>query len=303
MSLLEDIQTAAVDERSDLGTILRKCKLLAARLGSQPLESWLIYESNGYPPEVQVPDYRVWCLNLKGHFFGSFGSAVQNAPIPLMCLPENIRNNYKNYECRQSIASLEAMLKKDDGGGTFQLGTGDLAVILGTKVYEGQNCVQAWAEVGPGTIIELLNVVRNRILDFTLAIWKSERQAGELNQNPEHQIAPAKIEQIFNTTIYGGSANLVGTATESSIVYNIVNNDFSSLERALLDKGVLTEDIIELKAAVNSDPQPVSKNAFGTKVSQWIAKMVQKAADGSWDVGVGAAGGLLAQAIAKYYGF
>ena len=29
--------------------------------------------------------------------------------------------------------------------------------------------------------------------------------------------------------------------------------------------------------------------------------MVKKAADGSWNVGVGAAGGLLAQAIAKYY--
>ena len=52
MSLLEDIQSAAVDSNSDLGTILRKCKLLAARLGSKTLENWLIYESNGYPLDV-----------------------------------------------------------------------------------------------------------------------------------------------------------------------------------------------------------------------------------------------------------
>jgi hypothetical protein len=57
MTLLEDIQNAAIDSQSDLGTLLRKCKLLAARLGSQPLEEFLLWESNGYPDDVEVPDY------------------------------------------------------------------------------------------------------------------------------------------------------------------------------------------------------------------------------------------------------
>jgi len=60
MSLLEEIQNEAVDKNSDLGTILRKCKVLAASLGSEPLENWLIWESNGYPDNVQVPDYRAY---------------------------------------------------------------------------------------------------------------------------------------------------------------------------------------------------------------------------------------------------
>lgn len=68
MTLLEDIQNSAVDANSDLGTLLRKCKLLAARLGSQPLEDWLIWESNGYPDDVPVPDYRIWSLEVKGDF-------------------------------------------------------------------------------------------------------------------------------------------------------------------------------------------------------------------------------------------
>ena len=303
MTLLEEIQTAAVDQRSDLGTILRKCKLLAVRLRSQPLENWLLYESNGYPPEIIVPDYRVWSLDLKGHFSGPFGSGIQNAPIPSSCLREDIRKVYRNCECRQSIASLEAMLDKSKaGGGVFQISTGDLAVVLGTKVYQEQNCIAAWAEVGGGNIVELLNVVRNRILDFTLALWKDDPKAGEVTEISDHQSEPAKVTQIFNTTVYGGSANLVGAATDSPIAFNIINNDFPSLVRALTDKGVTTEDITELKAAVDSDPQPIAESALGPKVSQWIAKMVQKAADGSWNIGVGAAGGLLAQAIAKYYG-
>lgn len=62
MTLLEDIQNAAIDAKSDLGTLLRKCKLLAARLGSQQLEDWVLWESNGYPADVNVPDYRIWPL-------------------------------------------------------------------------------------------------------------------------------------------------------------------------------------------------------------------------------------------------
>jgi len=76
VGLLEEIQNAAVDAQSDLGTLLRKCKLLAARLGSKPLEDWLVWESNGYPDDVRVPDYRVWSLEIKGHFLGPFGSGL-----------------------------------------------------------------------------------------------------------------------------------------------------------------------------------------------------------------------------------
>jgi AbiTii len=38
VTLLEEIQNSAVDAQIDLATLLRKCKLLAARLGNQPLE-------------------------------------------------------------------------------------------------------------------------------------------------------------------------------------------------------------------------------------------------------------------------
>ena len=56
MLLLEEIQAAAIDSHSDLGSVLRKCKVLAARLGSQPLENWLLWESNGFPDDVEIPE-------------------------------------------------------------------------------------------------------------------------------------------------------------------------------------------------------------------------------------------------------
>lgn len=301
MKLLEDIQDSAIDAKSDLGTLLRKCKLLAVRLGSQPLEDWLIWESNGYPDDVPVPNYRVWSLEVKGHFVGPLGSGLRNAPIPLACIPGDASEHYKNYECRQSIASIEEILSRAEGK-NLRVSTGDLALTLGTNVYEYQNCMQAWAEFSTSNLIELLNSVRNRILDLSLAVWKEAPNAGELGNSPSDKLESTRVTQIFNTTVYGGSANLVGTSNASEIAFNIGIKDFSSLGRVLNENGIAKEDIETLRAAIESEPVPTEKDKFGTRVSAWIAKMMEKAAEGSWKIGLGAAGNLLAQAISQYYG-
>jgi len=301
MTLLEEIQTEAIDASSNLGTLLRKCKLLAARLDSQELEDWLVWESNGYPDDVQVPDYRIWPLEVKGNFSGIYGSGLTNTPIPYATLPDKARKFYERYECRQSIASVESILAKNDSG-IVRIGTGDLAVILGQDVYQNMNCLQAWAEFSTNSLVELLNSVRNRLLDFSLAVWKEEPTAGEPSDNASGAIESSKVTQIFNTTVYGGSASLVGTVTDSNVMFEIITGDFETLGQTLRDNGVSEEDIEQLKDALESDEQPTSEGKFGPKVSSWIANMMQKAADGGWALGVGAAGNLLAQVIAKFYG-
>lgn len=299
MTLLEDIQTSAVDSQSELATLLRKCKLLAARLGSQPLEDWVIWESNGYPDDVPVPEYRVWSLSVRGNFFG-FGKRIEKARVPPACLQEKARKFYQRYECRQSIAGIESTLIAVPNE-IVRIETGDLSLTLG-NVYEDCSCLQAWAQFGTGHLVELLNSVRNRILDFTLAIWKEAPGTGEIGINTVSTMEPTRVTQIFYTTVYGGSANLVGTSNASSIEFNIGPKDFSSLERVLIENGVAQEDVSELKVALDSESVPATKEKFGPKVANWIAKMMGKAANGGWNIGLGAAGNLLAQAIAKYYG-
>lgn len=301
MTLLEDIQASAVDGSSDLATVLRKCKLLAARLGSQPLEEWVLWESNGYPDNVPVPDYRTWPLLLKGHFSGAFGSGMRNAPIPAACIPKEVREKYTRWQCGLSIATIESTLLSSDG--TIQVSTGDLALVLGMNVYRNQNCLQAWAEFSTANLVELLNTVRNRILDFVIAVWKEAPDAGELAKGTKTPMGAQRVTQIFNTTVYGGSANLVGTANSSSIEFNIGVADFQALKKVLAANGVGDKEISELEAALTAEPKAPSGESLGPRVSDWIAKMVGKAASGAWSIGIGAAGNLLATAIGHYYGF
>ena len=302
MNLLEDIQKDAIDASSDLGSLLRKCKVLAARLNSEEFQDWLIWESNGYPEDVPVPEYRIWSLEIKGHFAGLFGSALNNAPIPTIVLPKTVQDSYNAYEYRTSIGASESALKKYKKG-MIQISTGDLALALGTSVYENMNCLQCWAEFSTVNLDEMFNTVRERVLDFSLAVWKEYPNAGEVKSDNSESISPDKINQIFNTTVHGGNINLTGTANNSPITFNITSNDFDAVRRVLENNGISEEDLAELQNALSSDKPPQSPGQFGPKVSSWIAGMMQKASEGSWSIALATGANLLSNALSKYYGF
>ncbi|MDE0636669.1 MAG: hypothetical protein OXI43_12590 [Candidatus Poribacteria bacterium] len=301
MNLLEDIQKDAIDASSDLGSLMRKCKVLAARLKSKELEDWLIWESNGYSDNVPVPEYRIWSLEIKGHFAGAFGSGLRDAPIPIISLPEEAQDYYNAYEFRMSIGAVESALK-DYKNGMIQISTGDLAVRLGMNVYRDMNCLQCWAEFSRANLDELFNAVRERVLDFSLALWKEYPNAGEVNPDTSESISSDRVTQIFSTKIYGGNTNLTGTANNSPITLNITSNDFDAVSYVLKNNGLSDKDLAELQSALSADKPPQKTGQFGPKVSSWIAKMMKKAAEGTWNIAIGTAGNLLASTISKYYG-
>ena len=83
----------------------------------------------------------------------------------------------------------------------------------------------------------------------------------------------------------------------------IRKGDFNSLATYLQSLGIPNADVEDLRRKVENDPQPESRDKLGTNVSSWIGKMVGKAASGVWQIAMGTAGSLLAQAICRYYGF
>jgi hypothetical protein len=57
MSLLREIQNLASAD-GDVVTVLRKCKILAARLASDEFANWVKWELDGYPEAQPTPEYR-----------------------------------------------------------------------------------------------------------------------------------------------------------------------------------------------------------------------------------------------------
>ena len=108
------------------------------------------------------------------------------------------------------------------------------------------------------------------------------------------------MTQIFTNNIYG-PANVVGAASHSSVVLNVMQGDFASLKQTLEEHGVPLADIAELKVALDAEPTP-SGNGLGPKVASWIGNMMKKAAEGTWKIATSAAGSVLGKAVGNYYG-
>lgn len=133
MGLLADIQAAVVEGQSDIAPILLKLRLLAARLGSQPLADWVKHESEGYPAGVAVPDYRVLGVAYHGTFSGPFGAGIKNAPISPYLIEKFAGESWTHFEMRQSIAAVDELLSNSKKGGSLQIEAANLILLLQGK--------------------------------------------------------------------------------------------------------------------------------------------------------------------------
>lgn len=262
MSLLREIQDAAIDSNTELATLLRKCKVLAARLGNPEFKQWIENELSGYGNIENLPDYRIIKVNSKGHFSGAFQSGIRNADIPLLCIPEEFHKKLSKSYLNQPVASMEVLVKNSTGGTLQEPWNPDLVAFVGGNIYEDMNCMQAWKVIPITGIVAALDAIRNRILNFVLEIEAESPDAGEApaNSNPVPQ---EKVHQIFNTYISGtvhnvatGSSNVKQKSINTPCNEELFSNLLSAIHETAGDKKVissLTATIEEMRSAQGND--------------------------------------------------
>lgn len=218
MSLLREIQNDAVNSDVKVSDLLRKCKILAYRLGNIDFKNWVEYELNGYPKDITdiLPDYRILNnVNSKGHFSGPFGSGLRNADMPTFNLPEVLQESLSKANFYSPIATLENLASSDSS-----VLTQDWKPIIiahyGANMYEGYVCMQAWKIIPTSFVIGMVDTIKTKILNFVLDVEMINKDAGDvgINSNP---IPQEKVSQIFNITISGNVQNLASGNSHSHI--------------------------------------------------------------------------------------
>lgn len=305
MSLLCDIQNDVIDTNIDISAILRKCKVLAVRLGNEPFENWVDQELNGYKNKKILPDYRIVRVNSKGHFSGPFGSGIKNGDIPLICIPKKYRENLSKCYFMEPIGYYINSLKNSKGDNFEEQWSPDLVAHTGRDIYQGMNCMSAWKLIPNSSIFSLVEAVRNRILNFVLEIGKEAPDAGE--DSPRTQkISPERVSQVFNTTIYGNVGNISEASqnVNQTVTINVSKNDLNSLKTYLSSVGIPKNEIKKLEEAIQEDSaEKVNKTRkLGNKVFAWIKSVSSKIKNEAFPVLQGVSASLITQAILKYYG-
>ncbi len=299
MSLLQQIQEALVNEKSDLSTVLLKLRLLAAKLGSDILEEWVKHESEGYPKEIDVPSYRVIGVNYKGTFLGGFEGKIQNAQIPSCLIKAYAGDSWTKYKVRDSIAAVEEMVKEIKDGKKFGFNASNLILALQGKIYEEYSCNEIIASFSSISFYEIKQTVRNRILELTIELEKSVPGAinVEFGSSAPNKKETERVQQISQQIIHGNVHNAVA----GSVSVAITERDSESFVKYLVESGILKSDASEL-AKIMETEKPSTDDHFGKKAQKWIGDNIKKAADETWNIGVSEAFKVLAKAAIKFYG-
>lgn len=249
MSLLREIQNDAVNTQVKVSDLLRKCKILAYRLGNDSFKKWVESELNGYSGEEVLPLYRVLKAGSKGNFVGSFGSTLSNADMPMHGLSEKLQDDLSKAQFHQPIATVEGFINDGEGYLTQSWNPMILAKY-GSNMYSNLNCIQAWKIISIASVIGIVDTVKTKILNFALEIEAINPEAGEalVNSNP---ISQDKISQIFNINISGNVGNLASGNYQSTVNQENSNasipQEFLELLTKLKDSTI--EDKIALEVA------------------------------------------------------
>ncbi len=292
-SIVLELQQLASEKAEDISDLLRKALLVASKLRLTDFQKWIKNELNGYEKDA-IPSYRMGRgeIKLKNPYHGL---------IPVAFGDSEIEDAFCNFEIRQSIGSLEAVLANSEK-------TGYLTFPLNTQMISYLMQQQDIAQLPPVRVIDkskinaILEIVQNTILEWSLKLEDQGILGDGLSFSPDEKERAASNMEIKIENFQGVMGDIVNSSVTQNLAQEIGKGDLTSLNKYLESLRIQPEEINELNKAIKEDHVPENPTEFGEKVNLWIGKMVSKTITGTWNVAASGAGGLLATALAKYYG-
>lgn len=301
MSLLRQIQDAAVSNDGPITELLRRCKILAARLGSAEFGAWVDNELNGYNDRNALPEYRRGEVESYGTLVGFGGRQATNVPIPPSTVANEYREKVTKTDMMLPISHYEDLLANKESGTFKAPWPGDLIRVTSGRVYENMNLIAAWQQIPRGMVVALIDSVRNRVMSFALEIERMAPSVGE-SQTGVPPVSPERVQHVFQTIIYGNVGNVAAGSTDFSQTaqVTITQNDFEALAQELGRFGISSPEIEELRGAVRQDHEEAP--GLGTRTQNWLGQILTKAGSGALKITVTTASNILPRLLAQYFG-
>lgn len=301
MKLVDDIIELAVDDTARLPVILRKCLVVATKLKNDRLKNWVLGELNGFDDKKALPQYRIMQISAKGLFLGGFGSEIRNQPLPAGILDEKHRWWATTAYHMQGIASYEQLIKHPSKGDIQVEWPADLVARYQGNFMQHMALNRAWQDIPLSSLIDLVDTVRNRLLQFALEL---QDEIGDA-ETPLEKIAPEEVEKAVTTIIYGGNNVIAGSiagGVQQAGELNVIQGDFISLTRVLETIGVQADEIGTLEAAIAEDKLDGDEKGIGARTSGWLSEALTSVGKGSAQVAGDVAKATLNKAVMMYFG-
>jgi hypothetical protein len=245
MEILNQIQADLLDPTVPLSNILRKAKVLATQLGSDELALWVSQELNGYENKSELPDYRVLYTAVAGTWTNGYW-VVHNRALPLFSINDDDLQNYlSKFSVSGGIRTVEEMTKMKEGQHLWV--SPEITAVVNTHVNEGgYSYAQLYYSLGPHNFEQILDTIRNRLLDFVLKLSKQWNPV----RNPPAQ---DEISRLVSVVIYNNPQG--GTVTAFDQRGQHVQYQFNAAGNINIERiqsmGELVKEIEKLRGEID----------------------------------------------------
>lgn len=297
-SIVLELQQLASDSEKNILDLLRKAFLVATKLNLGEFKQWIQNELNGYKSD-ELPPYRQVHAQVKGR-------NPYHGLLPIGFPDKEMERTLSAVPIRDSISALYDLIENRNPTDVLHMQMPFEAQRIVSQLLDTPfQDIEVYWVLQRSQIVEIMDIVRNTILEWALRL-EGEGILGDGISFSEGEKQKASSSTIIQHVENFNFQGVLGSVTDSNLTQNlqmtVQKNDLHGLKEYLSSLKIEKPDIDELEEALKSDPPPTNAKKFGEKVSNWIGKMMGKAAYGGWDISVAVAGQLLADAISSYYG-
>lgn len=202
MSIVIELEKAAIDSNSDTLLLLRKAYLVARKLEISDFQKWINCELNGYKDYDKIPDYRTITGELKGwnRYYGW---------IPVVIPDSCTEDAFCTRKFFDSIPSLVNLISEADGNIVSYSFDGKTLETLCRMTGHASNYTLQFSKNAIANIVEQ---VKNKILDWALLLEENGILGEELHFTENEKERVNSIPQIVNYV-----SNFYGDIRESQL--------------------------------------------------------------------------------------
>lgn len=268
--LIEDLAT----DKISLASGLTQAKIIASKIKNDTLKSWIQSELNGYQDD-QIPDYRVYSIQIKGDVVGSFGFHQQGVTLLLDKFGEQLGIDVYTERETMSIPMIEeAAMNADSQYIVKPFGQKFIQHLNKMMVDDPhKQLVFAGKYIAVSSFKNIIYQTKQKLIDLLLQFdeefpdFDSKFQPTKENQE--------KANNIVTYHIYGGTNNTtlgVGDKVVQKDIKQTVTNDLKDLEKKLKQLLVPQDSIDDLKEIITKE----KKETRGKKIMGWLGSLTGK---------------------------
>lgn len=310
MKLISEIINDLINSEKSLTSPLLKTKVLATKLKNTELLKWVNNELAGYNEnDDTLPEYRKTVAMLKGTYKNGY-QLYNNQPLAITALPTELAAEFLNTNLIMSVESIESLLSDGNAGVLHMPLPAEICNLIakgyrlmGNPFFE---VLSANKEMSKSGFVQILSEIRSKLLDLMLIIDEEygKEDITNLIQDKKQEINDLIIKNMSNNIITG-DGNILNSGDNNKIQakIKIEKGNKDQLKSELSKAGISENDIAEVIEIIDSEAPNIEEKKPGKNVGNWMTKMIGKAVDGSWQIGIGTAGELLATVIGSYYGY